>query len=114
MKNLYKAIFSDYESKLSDDEWYLSKKLAEINDDLNSMESFELLPDAIDTILELEDSLLIWYMINFMISIYRKVNTTEVHTYLKNNLKDFEKHIKNHDDSCINAYEDLCKYLRIE
>jgi hypothetical protein len=106
-------IFDNWRDKFDHDEWYFNKSFELISNGMSPDEAFDYIPNVIEVIFSLEDDLLIWYTLYFLISLYSIAKTTEIHNELIKNWTTLDKHISNFKDSYSTPFQELKRTLRI-
>ena len=108
-------IYTDWQDKLDQDEWYFSPSFEKIIERLTPIEAFDSIPSVINELIKLREPYLIGETLDFLQSIYHKADTTEVHPVVKRELKNIETVVQNvGDDYSKNALREWKTFLRIK
>jgi hypothetical protein len=81
---------------------------------MSSEEAFNYIPNVVEILFILEDDFLIWNSLYFLIELYYKARTTEIHKDLYTNWRPLCKHISKFHDSYAKPFQDLKRTLRIQ
>ena len=108
-------IYTDWQDKLDQDEWYFSPSFEKIIERLTPIEAYDSIPSVINELIKLREPYLIGETLDFLQSIYHKADTTEVHPVVKRELKDIETVVQNvGDDYSKNALREWKTFLRLK
>ncbi|MGF9976981.1 ABC transporter [Viridibacillus arvi] len=107
-------IYVEWEEKLDKDEWYFSNSFESITNEMSSDEAFNYIPIVVEVLLKLDDDLLIWQTLYFLIKLYGIADTTQIHPFLDENWSILTNHIKKFKDSYATPFGEFKRYLRIK
>lgn len=107
-------IYTDWEDKLNDDEWYFSNSFQSITKEMSPEEAFNYIPNVIEVLFKLDHDYLIWESLYFLNQLYGVANTTEIHPFLERNWSLLDAHLKKYDDSYATPFMELKRHLRIK
>ncbi|MFB1100523.1 ABC transporter [Terribacillus sp. JSM ZJ617] len=91
-------IFDNWEEKLDQDEWYFRNSYEELLDGLSAESAYNSIPGVVNVLLKMQDSYLLNESIDFLDELYNYADTTEIHSYLKDNLSSIEEHVSRFGD----------------
>lgn len=114
MDNRLIEIYVEWSDKLNKDEWYFSNSFESITFGMTPEEAFNYIPNVIEVLLKLEDDLLVWETLYFLIELYNLADTTQIHPSLERNWFMLTQHIKNYKDSYNTPFKELKIHLRIQ
>lgn len=114
MDNRLLEIYVGWREKLNKDEWYFSNSFELISSGMSPEEAFNYIPNVIEVLLKLEDDLLVWETLNFLIELYNLADTTQIHPLLERNWFMLTQHMKKYEDSYDTRFRELTRHLRIK
>lgn len=87
------SILDNWIEKTNKNEFYLAHSFDKLINRKNSAEAFEYIPQMIDGIVETNENFIASLLIFYLICLYEKANTTEIHPYLSSKIEQLEAHI---------------------
>ncbi len=72
----------NWQSKLQEDEWFFAKLIEDLTSNLQSYEAFDLIPEAVDLILQQSDRFLCLEGLELLLELSHIADTTEIHPSL--------------------------------
>ena len=106
--------FANWQEKLQDNEWYFHNCRKEITCNLKPSETYNLIPEVIDLILEQNEAYLITECFELLLDVYRVANTAETHPYLLKNMRSLSYHVESTGEYGKSKVAELKSWLHLE
>ena len=106
-------VYLDWQEKLDNNEWYFSNVFDSIVKDMDPEQAFAYIPNVVQMLLQLDDELLIWETMYFLLQVYEIANTTETHPELSENWEALTQRISKYPDVYKTPFQELQRDLRL-
>ncbi len=88
----------NWQSKLQEDEWFFAELIEDLTSNLQSYEAFDLIPEAVDLILQQSDGFLCRECLELLLELSRIADTTEIHPSLDSKWEQVCNHVSQFGD----------------